>query len=144
MAAAGGAGDPWITALPGAYGPGTAGEILGDWKNAGRLDLLLDAIPTTMVGTDNAATSAKQDTMETTLGAIPTTAMRGTENAATAIALATVDTEVGNIQTDVTAIKAKTDPMQFTATNYLQSSVQYVVATQLQGAGVLGNEWGPV
>lgn len=38
----------------------------------------------TMRGTDSAATSAKQDTMETTLNAIPTTAMRGTDNAATA------------------------------------------------------------
>lgn len=49
--AAGGAGDPWITALPGAYGVGTAGKIVGDNINAP-----LDAIPTTpMRGTDNAA-----------------------------------------------------------------------------------------
>lgn len=32
--AAGGAGDPWITALPGAYGAGTAGKIVGDNLNA--------------------------------------------------------------------------------------------------------------
>jgi len=70
-----GVSDPWLTALPGAYGVGTAGEILGDWKNGERLDVLLDAIPTTaMRGTDNAATSAKQDTMETTLNDVPTTA----------------------------------------------------------------------
>lgn len=31
---AGSAGDPWATALPGAYGPGTAGKILGDNLNA--------------------------------------------------------------------------------------------------------------
>ncbi|KKL80907.1 hypothetical protein LCGC14_2000090, partial [marine sediment metagenome] len=30
-------------------------ELQLDWVNGGRLDLLLDAIPTTMVGTDNAA-----------------------------------------------------------------------------------------
>lgn len=29
MGAAGTAGDPWTTPLPGAYGPGTAGEIIG-------------------------------------------------------------------------------------------------------------------
>ena len=39
-----GASDPWSTALPGAYGAGTAGEILGDWKNGERLDLILDII----------------------------------------------------------------------------------------------------
>jgi hypothetical protein len=43
---AGSAGDPWSTALPGAYGAGTAGEILGDWKNAGRLDTILDTVAT--------------------------------------------------------------------------------------------------
>lgn len=32
--AAGGAGDPWSTALPGSYGSGTAGKILGDNLNA--------------------------------------------------------------------------------------------------------------
>jgi hypothetical protein len=32
--AAGGAGDPWTTALPGAYGAGTAGKIVGDNVNA--------------------------------------------------------------------------------------------------------------
>lgn len=31
---AGGAGDPWITALPGAYGSGTAGNIIGNNLNA--------------------------------------------------------------------------------------------------------------
>lgn len=32
--AAGGSGDPWATAIPGAYGAGTAGKILGDNINA--------------------------------------------------------------------------------------------------------------
>lgn len=34
LAAAGAAGDPWATALPGAYGAGTAGKIVGDNLNA--------------------------------------------------------------------------------------------------------------
>jgi len=70
--AAGGAGDPWITSLPGSYTAGQAGHILGtnlnatvssrasqttadaivadtnelqtDWADGGRLDLLLDAV----------------------------------------------------------------------------------------------------
>ncbi|MCP5244870.1 MAG: hypothetical protein H6937_02420 [Burkholderiales bacterium] len=53
--AAGSAGDPWSTPLPGAYGSGTAGKIMGDiitdtnelqtdWTNGGRLDLIIDAV----------------------------------------------------------------------------------------------------
>jgi hypothetical protein len=38
---AGGAGDPWSTALPGAYGAGTAGNILGT-----NLDAPVSGIPT--------------------------------------------------------------------------------------------------
>jgi hypothetical protein len=34
LSAAGTAGDPWLTALPGAYGAGTAGKIIGDNINA--------------------------------------------------------------------------------------------------------------
>lgn len=34
LSAAGGSGDPWATALPGAYGAGTAGKIVGDNINA--------------------------------------------------------------------------------------------------------------
>jgi hypothetical protein len=34
IAAAGSAGDPWSTALPGAYGAGTAGKLLSDAKAA--------------------------------------------------------------------------------------------------------------
>lgn len=34
LSAAGSAGDPWSTALPGAYGSGTAGKIIGDNLNA--------------------------------------------------------------------------------------------------------------
>lgn len=44
---------------------------LTDWLNGGRLDLLLDAIPTTaMRGTDSAATEAKQDIIDTNVDSI--------------------------------------------------------------------------
>lgn len=44
---------------------------LTDWINGGRLDLLLDAIPTTaMRGTDSAATETKQDIIDTVVDAI--------------------------------------------------------------------------
>jgi len=44
--AAGSAGDPWTTPLPGAYGAGTAGKIIGDNINApiGTVDTVVDAI----------------------------------------------------------------------------------------------------
>jgi hypothetical protein len=44
--AAGSAGDPWSTALPGAYGAGTAGKIIGDNINApiATVDTVVDAI----------------------------------------------------------------------------------------------------
>ncbi|KKK65246.1 hypothetical protein LCGC14_2976080, partial [marine sediment metagenome] len=95
---------------------------LTDWINGGRLDLLLDAIPTTaMRGTDSAAlasevTAARMATLtdwinggrlDLLLDAIPTTAMRGTDSAA----LASVATEArlaeldaANLPTDVAAI----------------------------------------
>lgn len=79
--------------------------VLTDWIDGGRLDLLLDAIPTTaMRGTDNAALAATAlstavwtaaragvltdwingGRLDLLLDAIPTTAMRGTDNAALA------------------------------------------------------------
>lgn len=91
---------------------------LTDWINGGRLDLLLDAIPTTaMRGTDSAALAsvctetrlAELDAanLPTDVSAIPTTAMRGTDSAA----LASVATEArlaeldaANLPTDVAAI----------------------------------------
>jgi hypothetical protein len=49
------------------------GELQGDWANGGRLDLLLDAIPTTaMRGTDSAATATNLATVDTVVGAIKT------------------------------------------------------------------------
>jgi len=45
--------------------------VLTDWINGGRLDLLLDAIPTTaMRGTDSAATAANLATVDTVVDAI--------------------------------------------------------------------------
>ena len=61
-------------------------ELQGDWANGGRLDLLIDAIPTT--------------------------AMRGTDNAATASALTTVDNEIAVIDGNVDDILADTNSLQ--------------------------------
>ena len=68
LSAAGSAGDPWSTALPGAYGAGTAGKIIGDNINATvssrasqtSLDTLDD-----LVDTEVAAIKAKTDNLPT-------------------------------------------------------------------------------
>lgn len=95
LGAAGSAGDPWSTALPGAYGSGTAGKIIGDNINATissrasqtSLDTLDD-----YVDTEVAAIKAKTDNLP---------ASPANESTLTTIA--------GYIDTEVAAIKAKTD-----------------------------------
>jgi len=108
--AAGGAGDPWITALPGAYGAGTAGKIIGDNINApiATVDTIVDDIKTAVVtNADGADIAADIIALKAVADAIPTTAMRGTDSAA----LASVCTEsrlaeldAANLPTDIAAI----------------------------------------
>jgi hypothetical protein len=90
--AAGAAGDPWSTAIPGAYGAGTAGKIVGDNLNAtvsSRLASASYTAPLDASGT-RAAVGLASANLDTQLSTI---------NSA-------VDTEVG-------AIKAKTDQLGF-------------------------------
>ena len=130
--------------------------ILTDWINGGRLDLLLDAIPTTaMRGTDSAAlasevTAARMATitdwinggrLDLLLDAIPTTAMRGTDNAAlasevTAVRMATLTDWIngGRLDLLLDAIKLVIDKMVFTKANELDVNVQ-----SINGATVVGD-----
>lgn len=85
------AGDPWTTALPGAYGAGTAGKIIGDNINATISSRMAEAsINTTAGAVDNVTLVATTTT---------NTDMRGTEGANTvapdntSIAAILVDTE---------------------------------------------------
>jgi hypothetical protein len=59
LLAAASAGDPWATALPGSYGSGTAGKIIGDNINApiGTVDTVVDGIAT-QIGTAGAGLTA--------------------------------------------------------------------------------------
>lgn len=114
LAAAGGSGDPWATALPGAYGAGTAGQIVGDY---------IDAAISSISGLDaagvRAAVGLASANLDTQLGAIDTvvdavlvdTAEIGTAGAGlTALAsAANLATLAGYVDTEVAAIKAKTD-----------------------------------
>jgi len=97
---------PSSTALSTATWTAARAAVLSDWINGGRLDNLLDAIPTTaMRGTDNAAPSSTAlstatwtaaraavlsdwingGRLDNLLDAIPTTAMRGTDGANTTV-----------------------------------------------------------
>jgi len=65
------------------------------------------------------------------------TDMRGTDSAATATNLATVDSNID-------AIKVKTDKLTFTSGNDLDANIQKVNDVTVTGDGELGTEWGPV
>ena len=108
LSAAGAAGDPWATALPGAYGAGTAGAIVGtnlDATVTSRLATSGYTAPLSAAGTRTAVGLAIAN-LDTQIGTLATAAALDTvdnflDTEVTAI-LTAVDTEVG-------AIKAKTD-----------------------------------
>lgn len=141
--AAGSAGDPWTTPLPGAYGSGTAGYIVGTNLDAqvstagggldaagvraaiglasANLDTQLDALPTaaenttavwaagarTLTAIDEDSTTLDLDaTIRGALGMAAADLDTQIDTLATASALATA---AGYIDTEVAAIKAKTD-----------------------------------
>jgi hypothetical protein len=125
--AAGAAGDPWSTSLPGAYGAGSAGKIIGDNINATissrASQTSVDDVPTVAefeartIVSSNYGTAANQSAI---IGYIDT------EVAAT---LAAVDTEVA-------AIKAKTDQLTFTIANQVDSNALSGGGSGLDAAGV--------
>ncbi len=47
------------------------------------------------------------------------------------------------LENDVTAIKDKTDNMQFTVAGQIDANIQFVNDTQVTGAGTVGSPWGP-
>lgn len=98
--AAGSAGDPWATSLPGAYGSGTAGKIIGDNINA---------------TISSRASQTSVDTVDTVVDAILVdTAEIGAAGAGlTALATqASVNTIDDLLDTEVAAIKAETASIQ--------------------------------
>lgn len=108
LSAAGSAGDPWITALPGAYSAGQAGYIVGTNVNATissrasqtSVDTVDDLLDTEVAAIKADTAAILIDTAE--IGA----AGAGLTALATAANLATV---AGYLDTEIAAIKAKTD-----------------------------------
>ena len=114
LSAAGGAGDPWITALPGSYTAGQAGYILGT-----NLDATVSS----------RATQTSVDTVDTNVDAILVdTAEIGAAGAGlTAVASATnLAIVAGYLDTEIAAIKAKTDnlPASPAATGDIPTATQ--------------------
>ncbi len=124
--------DPWATTLPGAYGAGTAGKILGDNLNATvssrATQTSVDTNATTVgtVNTNVAAIKTKTDFLPSAAaganGGLPTVnasnqiaGIAGTITTLDALDTAqdtqhaTTQTAVGSSNTNITAIKAKTD-----------------------------------
>jgi hypothetical protein len=61
--------------------------------------------------------------------------------AAVASAVATVS---GFVDTEVAAIKLKTDKLTFDGSNRVASNVQAINTVTVDGAGTSGDPWGPV
>jgi hypothetical protein len=120
LSAAGGAGDPWITALPGAYSAGQAGYIVGTNINATVSSRATQTSVDTIddfLDTEIAAIKAKTDN----LPADPADASD------IASSFSTVNTKLDTIDdfldTEVAAIKAKTDSLTFTVAGMVDSNV---------------------
>lgn len=134
--AAGSAGDPWSTALPGAYGAGTAGKIVGDNLNAtvsSRLASASYTAPLDAAGTRSAVGLASAN-LDTQLDALPT-------NAELTTALGTADDAV---LAQVALVKAKTDSLTFTVSGKVDANITHVNDAEVTGDGTTGNEWGPL
>ncbi len=122
--AAGSAGDPWSTTLPGAYGAGTAGKIVGDNVNATissrASQTSLDTVDD-FLDTEIAAIKAKTDNL-------PSDPADASDIAAS---FTTVNTKLDTIDdfldTEVAAIKAKTDNLPADPTSATAVTSQFAV-----------------
>ena len=145
---AGSAGDPWTTALPGAYGAGSAGKIIGDNINATISSRASQASVDTIddyVDTEVAAIKAKTDLIPASPAAtsdIPSAAtiadavwdeaLSGHTTAGSGgKALADID---GHTDTEIAAIKAKTDSLTFTTAGQVDAQVLSMAANTLTAA----------
>ena len=131
--------------------------------NLATVDTVVDAIQakTDNLPTDPADQSiiiAATDAILAAVGDVPTnaelsTALAAADDAVLAqVALVKAKTDlipaspaaVGDIPSaDITAIKAKTDSLNFTVAGQVDANIQYVNDVQVNGTGAAGNEWGP-
>lgn len=103
-------------------------ELQGDWVDGGRLDLILDA------RASQSSVDGLNDISAADVNAQCDTAISDAA-LATAASVATVDSNVD-------AIKAKTDQLTFTKANELDANIQSVNDVTVTGTGADGDEWG--
>jgi hypothetical protein len=124
------AGDPWNTSLPGAYGAGKAGKIIGDNINATISSRASQSSVDTVddfLDTEIAAIKAKTDNLPASPANEATlTTIAGYLDTEVAAILAAVDTEVA-------AIKAKTDLIPGTIDGKTFSELVTLIAAVLLG-----------
>lgn len=120
LSAAGTAGDPWLTELPGAYGAGTAGKIIGDNLNATVSSRATQTSVDTIddfLDTEIAAIKAKTDNL-------PADPADASDIAASFTTVnGKLDTIDDFLDTEVAAIKAKTDSLTFTVAGVVDANV---------------------
>ncbi|SCY25609.1 hypothetical protein SAMN05216420_10411 [Nitrosospira sp. Nl5] len=118
--ASGSAGDPWATALPGAYGAGTAGKILGDNINAtissrasqASVDTVDDLLDTEIAAIKSDTVAILIDTAEigaagAGLTALATQASVNTIDDLLDSEIAAIKAETASIQTDINDIQIR-------------------------------------
>jgi len=108
-------------------------ELQGDWANGGRLDLLIDA---TLADTNELqgdwANGGRLDLLIDAILLDTGTTLDGK-----------LDTIDNFLDTEIAAIKAKTDSLTFTSGTDLDANVQKVNDIVVTGDGESGTEWGP-
>jgi hypothetical protein len=131
LSAAGTAGDPWTTALPGAYGAGTAGKIIGDNINTTISSRMAEAsINTTAGAIDNVTLVATTTT---------NTDMRGTDSAALASALTTAQNDLDIITgaSGVNLLTATQATIDAAATAASIAALNDIAATDIVSSGAI-------
>jgi hypothetical protein len=103
--------------------------------------ILINTYPATTITSRASQTSVDtvDDFLDTEIAAIITKVDTVDDFLDTEIAaiLAAVDTEVG-------AIKTKTDQLTFTAANHIDANIKKINGVAVDGAGTVGDPWGPV
>lgn len=115
----------WDEATSGHTTAGTTGKALTDAGSAG------DPWSTALPGAYGAGTAGKiiGDNLNATVGS------RATQTS--------VDTVDDFLDTEIAAIKAKTDSLTFTVAGQVDANIQYVNDTAVTGNGSAGTPWGP-
>lgn len=127
LAAAGAGGDPWATAVPGAYSAGQAGYILGNNLDVAVSSRLASGSYTEPDNSGIAAIQAVTDNLPDS-GALTSIAQ--------ASSLSTTDGKID-------AVKAKTDSLTFTKTGEIDANIKSVADTTVTGTGQDADPWGP-